>query len=265
MHCDWSIALSPIASLPCELNDIFDDFLELTRSSSTALCSYIVLQFDINVPGGQPLNEDTGDIPDGSGKPVLDTLKLLFPLSEADGNRDAILEELVGMIQNLHTSQSINEVVFPLRHLYRLASIKPEYLKSVDGYLYEGLKKKFEVGLKPIVLIHQNYEGDWDPKKALAYPFVSVHDEHKGDKKPLKRRKIEWKSEIHLPARYELTMISSTDYIGNEAQTGEGKYFGAGILLQRGCEVKGYFTIRINSDFCHLGEGGGESNDVTVL
>jgi len=72
-----------------------------------------------------------------------------------------------------------------------------------ERYLYEGLKKKFEVGLKPIVLIHQNYEGHWDLDEALAYPFVSVHDEHrdKGEKKPLKRRKIEWKSEIHVPAR----------------------------------------------------------------
>jgi len=199
----------------------------------------IVLQFDVNVPGGQSPNEDEDldlcDIPDGSGKPVLDTLKPLLRFSEADANRDAILEELVGMIQNLHTSQSINEVVFPLRHLYRLASIKPEYLKGVDGYLYEGLKKKFEVGLKPIVLIYQNYDGDWNLDEALAYPFVSVHDdEHEGDKKPPKRRKIEWKSEIHIPARYELTMISSTDYIehtGNEAQTGEGKYFGAAMFV----------------------------------
>lgn len=198
----------------------------------------IVLQFDVNVPGGQSPNEDEkldlSDIPDGSGKPVLDTLKPLFRFSDADANRDAILEELVSMIQNLHTSQSINEVVFPLRHLYRLASIKPECLKGVDGYLYEGLKKKFEVALKPIVLIHQNYDGDWDLKEALAYPFVSVHDENEGDKKPPKRRKIEWKSEIHVPARYELAMISSTDYneyTGNEAQTGEGKYFGAGMFV----------------------------------
>jgi len=141
----------------------------------------IVLQFDVNVPGERSPNEGTGDIPDGSGKPVLDTLKPLFLLSEADANHDAILEGLVGMIQNLHTSQSINEVVFPLKHLYRLASITPEYLKGVDGCLYEGLKKKFEVDLKPVVLIHKNYEGHWDLDEALAYPFVSVHDEQKGD------------------------------------------------------------------------------------
>lgn len=99
------------------------------------------------------------ELPHGSGKPVLDTLKLLFPLSGADVNRDAILEEIVAMIKKLHTSKSINEVLFPLRHLYRLASIKPEYLKGVDAYLYEGLKKTFVVSLKPIVLI---YETDYE-------------------------------------------------------------------------------------------------------
>lgn len=135
----------------------------------------VVLQFDVNVEGGQSSyknqNVELYDIPDGSGQPVLDTLKPLFPLSKADANRDAILEELVNMIQNLHTSQSINEVVFPLRHLYRLASIKPGHLKGVDGYLYE---EKFEVGLKPIVLIHRNYEGHWDMDEAVAY-LVPIH------------------------------------------------------------------------------------------
>jgi hypothetical protein len=155
------------------------------------------------------------ELPDGSGKPVVDTLKPLFPLSGADVNRNAILEELVAMVKKLHTSKSINEVVFPLRHLYRLASIKPEYLKGVDAYLYEGLKKTFAVSLKPIVLIYQtDWDGHWDADSTRAYPFVSVQeDQAEGGKKPAKRRKIERKSEIHVPARYELMKISSTEYV----------------------------------------------------
>ena len=45
---------------------------------------------------------------------------------------------MIVMVKDLHTSKSIDEVVFPLRHLYRLASIKSEYLKGVDGYAYKG-------------------------------------------------------------------------------------------------------------------------------
>ena len=175
------------------------------------------------------------ELPDGSGKPVLDTLRPLFPLSGADVNRDAILDELVVMVKKLHTSESINEVVFPLRHLYRLASIKPEYLKGVDAYLYEGLKKAFAVSLKPIVLIYQtDWDGHWIADNTRAYPFVSVQEDPEGSKKPAKRRKIERKSEIHVPARYELMEISSTEYIehtGNEAQIGEGRYFGGGVFV----------------------------------
>jgi len=175
------------------------------------------------------------ELPDGSGKPVLDTLKPLFPLSGADVNRDAIFEELVVMIKKLHTSESINEVAFPLRHLYRLASIQPEYLKGVDAYLYEGLKKIFAVSLKPIVLIYKtDYEGQWDADDTRVYPFVSVHECPEGGEKPAKRRKVERKSEIHVPARYELMKISSTEYIehtGNEAQIGEGRYFGGGMFV----------------------------------
>jgi len=137
------------------------------------------------------------------------------------------------MVKDLHTINSIHEVVFPLRHLYRLASIKPEYLKGVDTYLYEGLKKTFEVNLKPIMLTHQSdYEGSWLNENLLGFPFVSEHD--KGDGRPAKKRKIEKKSEIHVPARYDLLMIERTVYIGytgNEAQVGEGRYFGGGMFV----------------------------------
>ena len=39
---------------------------------------------------------------------------------------------------------------------------------------------------------------------------------------------------MHVPARYELMMISSMDYFectGNEAQSGEGKYFWGGMFV----------------------------------
>jgi len=160
-------------------------------------------------------------------------MKSLFPFSGPDTSRDVILEELIAMVKRLHTNNSIQEAVFPLRHLYRLASIKQEYLKGVDAYLYEGLKKTFEVNLKPIVLTHQtDHEGSWLDKNLLGYSFVSEHD--KGDGRPAKKRKIEKKSQIHVPARYDLLMIDKREYVeytGNEAQVGEGRYFGGGMFV----------------------------------
>jgi hypothetical protein len=144
---------------------------------------------------------------------------------------------MVAMVKDLHTSKSIDEVVFPLKHLYRLASIKPEYLKGVNAYVYKGLEKMFEVDLKLIVLVHQTDEdGSWGSENLLGFPFVSEYD--KGAERPARRRKMEKKSEIHVPARlnrpYDLSMIGSTAYIeytGNEARVGEGRYFGGGMFL----------------------------------
>jgi hypothetical protein len=203
----------------------------------------IVLQFDVNVEGNEDDFESDEDYDDdeddllqrGSGQRVSNNMKPLFPFSGPDASRDVILEKLIAMVKDLQTSKSIDEVVFPLRHLYRLASIKPEYLKGVDAYMYKGLKKMFEVDLKPIVLVHQtDGEGSWlgGNSNIAGFPFVSERD--KGAKRPKKMRKIEKKSEIHVPARYELLMISSTGYVehtGNEAQVGEGRYFGGGMFV----------------------------------
>ncbi|KIM45649.1 hypothetical protein M413DRAFT_24802 [Hebeloma cylindrosporum] len=52
-------------------------------------------------------------LPNGSGLTVLGSLKPLFPLSAADANRDADLEELVVMIKKLHTSKSTKRSCFP--------------------------------------------------------------------------------------------------------------------------------------------------------
>jgi hypothetical protein len=149
------------------------------------------------------------------------------------GTNDAILKEVVVMIKEMHTSNSVDEVVFPLRHLYRMASIKPEYLKGIGGYLYESLKKTFDVSLKPILLVRQTGgEGSWESGEILGTPFVSAHDVEW--KRPEKKRKVGRKSEIHIPAQCELRMLGTTDYIehtGNEAQCGESRYFGGGMFV----------------------------------
>jgi hypothetical protein len=218
----------------------------------------IVLQFDVNVKGfsdqlpksdlvkenkdDQQDKEDKDDEEDKEDKDedddgdmggynnMLDTVKPLFPTAN---KRDAILEELVKMIKKKHASHEVDEVVFPLRHLYRMASIRPEYLKGVDGYLYEGLKKTFEVSLMPIVLVRQtDYEGSWARGDAFGAPFVSENSPE--SERPKKKAKMGMKSEIHVPAKYEVRTISSTGYIehtGNEAQIGESRYFGGGMFI----------------------------------
>jgi hypothetical protein len=192
----------------------------------------IVLQFDVNVK-----DYDDSDFHLGSSdKDFLDTLKPIFPLTGTEAKRDAIIEELAMELKKLHTSaSSVPEVVLPLRHLYRLASIKPEYLKGMDGYLYEALKKTFEISLKPIVLIQEtDYEGSWsmDTVTVFGFPFSSKHEER--DDRPVKKRKIEQNSQIHVPALCELMTIGQTEYIehtGNEAQLGAERYFGGGMFV----------------------------------
>jgi hypothetical protein len=200
----------------------------------------IVLQFDVNVKGGQndyseeALESNCRDSGVLGVSESFDTVKPLFPVLEIDNNRDAILKELVAMIKEKHSSNSVDEVVFPLRHLYRMASIKPEYLKGIDEYLHENLKKIFDVSLKPIILVrHTDHEGNWASGKMFGTPFVSEHDAER--KRPEKKRKVGKKSEIHVPAQCELRKLSSTDYIeymGNEAQCGEGRYFGGGMFVK---------------------------------
>jgi len=193
----------------------------------------IVLQFDVKVGGRRrkdPWDEDFNL----GGSDEYDTTKPLFPLSGTDPKTHSILEELVVMIKELHTSKSINEVVLPLRHLYRLASIKPDYLKGVDAYLYERLKRTFEISLKPIMIVHEtDFDGSWSEGEVAGFPFVSALEG--GGGRPLKKkRKVEQKSEIHVPRRYELMKISHEEYIeytGNEAQLGESRYFGGGMFV----------------------------------
>ncbi|OAX36616.1 hypothetical protein K503DRAFT_772323 [Rhizopogon vinicolor AM-OR11-026] len=43
-------------------------------------------------------------------------------------------------------------VAFPLTHLYRLASIKKEYLKGTDSALFDALSNHFDVSMDPVVI-----------------------------------------------------------------------------------------------------------------
>jgi hypothetical protein len=201
--------------------------------------SRIVLQYDIKVQNDQDDNNNKSDKGDdlNTGNVGEDFLRVagdnawvpLFPSSAKDDDHDAQLKALVKSIKKEH--KSVDEIVFPLRHLYRVTAIKPEYLKGADEYLYESLKEKFDVQLKPIAITQQSgYEGEYELENIVCHIFPST--EKMGGEQ--KRRKIEKTMELHLPEWYELMKISSIDYneyTGNEAQFGEHKYFGAGMFI----------------------------------
>jgi len=92
--------------------------------------THIVLQFDVNVAvGSHPVNRQIN--------------------SQTRTQMKMQIEEIahIRVNQRRHVSPG---------YLYHLASIKSEYLRGVDAYLHEGLKKTFKVTLKPIVLILVN-------------------------------------------------------------------------------------------------------------
>jgi hypothetical protein len=76
-----------------------------------------------------------------------------------------VLAELVAIVKDVQTSNLIDEVVFPLRYLHRLASDK-----DVDAN--EGPKKTFK-DFKPIVLVRQlDYEEGRQKEEIFGLSFV---------------------------------------------------------------------------------------------
>ena len=61
-----------------------------------------------------------------------------------------VLEELVAMVKDVHTSDLIYEVVFPMRYFYRLASINPE---SDQAWMDAGAEEDVQGYLTPIILV----------------------------------------------------------------------------------------------------------------
>lgn len=73
----------------------------------------------------------------GSGKCIFNSMKLL-PLIWSD--KRCVVEELVVMVKDVLTSDLIYDVVFPMRCLYRLASIN----LASGGRCIRGLQKIFK-------------------------------------------------------------------------------------------------------------------------
>ncbi|KAK7468378.1 hypothetical protein VKT23_002894 [Stygiomarasmius scandens] len=173
-----------------------------------------------------------------------------------------ILDDVAQMIKqklsNKTKKNKVEHVAFPLRHLYRLNSIRPEYLKGIDAMLYEHLtnfesqetKNGFKVVLHPVVLFEStDYEGSWTKEYYTPHVWVFESD---AMRKKLKRKReeglvdsegsndsddLDYKAELtefHLIKGCSLEQIDSREYAehtGNEAQPGENKYFGGAMFV----------------------------------
>ncbi|THV06341.1 hypothetical protein K435DRAFT_773305 [Dendrothele bispora CBS 962.96] len=211
----------------------------------------IVLQFDVRVddPVKKKSNSDWDD--DYFEGPVDSAYVRSAPLA-VHRNQKA-LNDVAQIIEKRLSGNDRDDVLyigFPLRHLYRIASICPEYLKGVDAMLFEHLtasqefKDKFNVKLRPIVLVEEtDYEGSW-----TTGPFFWIFESSKknlkrkrGDKEPSTNKSDaedlgidDKKTEFHLIKGCSLEQLESEEYIeytGNEAQLGNSKYFGGAMFV----------------------------------
>ncbi|KAJ7193826.1 hypothetical protein GGX14DRAFT_405192 [Mycena pura] len=165
-----------------------------------------------------------------------------LPLSSAAN--DANMLEIIDAIKELH-ADGVYEVGFPLQHLYRKASIAPEYLKCTDARLYAALDRVFRVSLHPVMLEEcSDYDGKWKRDEITGLKFdlpesqfgkfgEDDDDEEDNDSgRPKKKAKVQ--KIFYLSKISPLFQISSVDYIdhtGNEAQPAENKYYGAGYFV----------------------------------
>ncbi|THV06343.1 hypothetical protein K435DRAFT_834280 [Dendrothele bispora CBS 962.96] len=211
----------------------------------------IVLQFDVRVDGPGERESDSDSDDDYCEGPVDSACVTSAPLA-VHRNQKALndVAQIIEKRLSDDDSNGVEYIGFPLRHLYRIASIRPEYLKGVDAMLYEHFstsqefKDKFNVKLRPIVLVEEtDYEGEW-----TTGPFFWIFESSKknlkrkrGDKEPSTNNSdaedlgIDYKkTEFHLIKGCSLELLESEEYIeytGNEAQLGNSKYFGGAMFI----------------------------------
>jgi 2OG-Fe(II) oxygenase superfamily len=197
----------------------------------------IVLQYDIEVVTDtekKMAEEDFGDYDwplDVVSTTYSDRTKYLGVV-QATADKTAV-EEVIDTIKRLHTS-GVGEVGFALQHLYRKASIRAEFLKGSDAYLYDRLVRcgAFNVTLCPVVLVESG--DDDETSKRFAYLFGDYnYDDDDQDTNELGN--YEKPSRFHIPKLSAIEKISSQDYIehtGNESMLAEYRYFSGGMFVR---------------------------------
>ncbi|KAJ7193827.1 hypothetical protein GGX14DRAFT_701046 [Mycena pura] len=211
----------------------------------------IILQFDVHVSKAKEVKKKDEDQWEGYVTKTVgvhcqnpDLEQSSLPLSSAAN--DANMLEIIDAIKKLH-ADGVSEVGFPLQHLYRKASVAPEYLKCTDARLYEALDRVFCVSLHPVMLEERSdYDGKYngDKIKALKFDlpesqFGKFEEEEDADensksdsgrpKKKAKVQKIFYLSK--MSPLFEISRVGYAEHTGNEAQPAANKYYGAGYFV----------------------------------
>jgi len=200
----------------------------------------LVFQYDIEVVGEKPpageydqqtLLEDAA-----SRRDRLEYYFTTYP------NLDkTLIQGVIDEIRQLH-DQGTNIVAFPLAHLYRLASVKKEYLKGTDSALFDALNSHFDVSINPVVIDFTDMGEHLGGQDCVAYIYEAAPKNDLGsDPNPYaasgyRRGGREGKGTFHLPRASAIQQISVKpflEYIGNECQIGETKYYGAGMFVKQ--------------------------------
>lgn len=188
----------------------------------------IVLQYDVLLENmSASLNEDS----EYSLRPQPTSEGVSFPFSNPLSDNSVTLDVITSLLANMLAQDEPAEVGFALAHLYRSASIRPEYLKGIDALVYNHLKTRFDVTLSPMFFSQDSDgSGSWKQQSLFAKKFPSVSNSGSSDlTQPTS-------TEFHLPKDYESRKISETEYIehvGNEPQIGSCSYFGGGMFVRR--------------------------------
>ncbi|KAK0429861.1 hypothetical protein EV421DRAFT_1744932 [Armillaria borealis] len=175
----------------------------------------LILQYDVFVSLEQDDPDDDFDDYDSN----LDNVQ-----APSGFSNEASLSALVAEIQKI-IAGGTDEVGIPLRHLYRQASIRKEYLKGVDANIYEKLSHAFTVSLVPVILGEKGSEyGQWLGEEMMVYK-ASDDGQEVGSNS----------TEFHLNDISDIVEISNKEYVervGNHSQEANCKYFGGGMFLR---------------------------------
>ncbi|KAF9030947.1 hypothetical protein BDZ89DRAFT_640607 [Hymenopellis radicata] len=193
----------------------------------------VVLQYDVYVA----TDDYCSDREDDEGEPIYDVINTAsvqrnsgYELPDVTENDEA-LELLIRTLRASLKQKKIQEVGFPLRHLYRQQSILPQYLKGVNALMYRRLSPLFEVSLYPI-LLHATADcesGSYSTDEAFSTVYKCVNPSDEED------AWVKSGAEFYLYDAIDVRYISSVEYIeytGNESQEAWCQYFGGGMFLR---------------------------------
>ncbi|OJA11416.1 hypothetical protein AZE42_05746 [Rhizopogon vesiculosus] len=232
----------------------------------------VVLQYDVEVIGEVP---PPASIYDDGSRPLEDVTMRTQRLATGDKVCSYLkpdktsIQAVVDEIQELH-NKGTNIVAFPLFHLYRSASVKREYLKGNDSVLFDALKNHFDVSVNTVLICYDTDEGD-DSVNCIAYRYshgavpetkkeeledAAANSEEDSSSEDGFTYRYDAKGSVvklasfHLPraSAIEKLLEQPLDWLGNESQQTETKYYGAGMFVKPKSERGSSVHVRERSD-----------------